>query len=90
MTEKKKKLKIMSLSVEPETQDLLRVSAKRYGCSVSELMRKLVKGYLDLVVNDGEKIPVVLRIPAELVETPEELRVWLNVKVGAIVNALAD
>lgn len=85
-----KKLKIMSLSVEPEMQDLLKASAKKYGCSVSELMRKLVKGYLDLIVNDGEKIPVVLRIPTEVVDNPDELRIWLNSKFDAIVHALTS
>lgn len=89
MTEKKK-LKIMSLSVEPEMQDLLKASAKKYGCSVSELCRKLVRGYLDLVVNDGDKVPVVLRIPTELTDTPEQLRAWLNIKTDAIVNALTS
>jgi hypothetical protein len=83
-----KKLKIMSLSIEPEMQDLLKVSAKKAGCSVSSLIRKLVEKHLNLLVNEGEEIPVILKIPTHYKEDEVELRKWLGQKTEAIVKAL--
>lgn len=83
------KTKIMSLSVEPEMQDLLKASAKKLGCSVSSLVRNLVNKYLDVLVDDNDEVKVMLRIPAHLKEDPEALRNWLCVKTDALVNALS-
>ena len=47
----------MSLSIEPEMQEQLKVSAKKMGWSVSELVRKLVSKHLDLVANNGDGFP---------------------------------
>ncbi|MHA2427944.1 MAG: hypothetical protein ACXADB_07970 [Candidatus Hermodarchaeia archaeon] len=85
MNEKKK---IMSLSVEPEMHILLKKSSKKMGWSTSQLVRELVSKYLDLVVQDEETIPVILRIPAEYKENPEKLKQWLTIKVEAIHKAL--
>jgi hypothetical protein len=83
-----KKLKIMSLSIEPEMQDLLKASAKKAGCSVSHLIRDLVNKHLTLIVNEGEEIPVILKVPTHLKGDEAGLRQWLTVKVEAIVKAL--
>lgn len=80
--------KVMSLSIEPEMQENLKVSAKKMGWSVSELIRRLVSKHLDLVVNDGDEIPVILKIPAELKGNEEKLLLWLNSKSQVIVKAL--
>jgi hypothetical protein len=85
-----KKLKIMSLSIEPEMQDLLKASAKKAGCSVSSLIRNLVEKHLSLIVNDGDEIPVILKIPTHLKDDPEGLQKWLGIKVEAIVKALSS
>lgn len=85
-----KKSKIMSLSVEPEMQELLKNSAKKLGYSVSQLVRDLVDKHLDLLVNDGEKIPVILWVPVNLRDDSEGLRDWLNVKTEAITKALSS
>ena len=85
----KKKLKIMSLSVEPEMHELLKESAKKMGWSTSQLVRELVNRYLDLVVQDNEDMqPVVLRIPGKVREDKEKLREWLQFKANAIADAL--
>jgi|SaaInlV_100m_DNA_2_1039680.scaffolds.fasta_scaffold03886_11 hypothetical protein len=84
-----KKLKIMSLSVEPEMQELLKNSSKKMGCSVSSLVRDLVDKHIDLIVNDGEEIPVILKIPTSLRGNPEDLKVWLDSRVSGIVKALS-
>lgn len=79
---------IMSLSVTEEVRDLLRVSAKIKKCSVSGLVRELVDKYLSLIVPEGNKIPVILKIPGELKGKEEELRRWLEIKSNTIVKAL--
>jgi len=90
MTEKKK-LKIMSLSVEPEMHELLKESAKIKGWSTSQLMRELVDRYLDLIVpknGTDETTGVVLRIPGKLKDDQEALTEWMNVKSNCIISAL--
>jgi hypothetical protein len=85
-----KKLKIMSLSIEPKMQDLLKASAKKAGCSVSSLIRDLVDKHLSLIVNEGDEIPVILKVPAHLKGDENDLRKWLYVKTDAIVKALCQ
>jgi len=84
----KKQHEIMSLSVEPDMVELLNTSAKKMGWSRSELVRRLVRKHLDLLVNEDEKIPVILRVPQELKGNEEELRAWLAQKVEGITAAL--
>lgn len=83
-----KQHKIMSLSLEPDMVELLNVSAKKMGWSRSELMRRLIGRHLDLLVNEEEKIPVILRVPKELKNNESELRKWLNQKTEGITAAL--
>ena len=83
-----KNTKVMSLSVKPEMQSLLKVSAKQVGCSVSELVRRLVDGHLSLVTKDEDVTPVILKIPNQFVGDAEGLRTWLGVKVNGIVHVL--
>jgi hypothetical protein len=84
----KKQHEIMSLSVEPEMVELLSNAAKKMGWSRSELIRKLVQKHLDLLLNEDEKIPIILRVPQELKGNELELRRWLNQKVEGITAAL--
>ena len=82
------KYKIVSLSIDPEMHETLKTSAKKLGTSVSKLVRDLVDKHLNLVVNDDEDIPVILKIPIHLKEDPEGLEQWLNAKTKAIAKAL--
>ncbi len=84
-----KKLKIMSISIAPELEEALKEAKKKSGNSVSQLVSDLVEKYLKLVVNDGEEIPVVLKIPTKYKGQAELLRNWIDIKKEAIVNALA-
>jgi predicted DNA-binding protein len=87
---KENKIKIMSLSLDPEMHELIKNSAKKLGHkNVSQLIRDLVSKYLDLLVNDAEDIPVILRVPNSIKDDPESLRAWLKVKMDAIANALS-
>lgn len=85
---KNMKLKIMSLSIEPELHELLKSSSKKAGCSVSSLIRELVEKHLSLIVNEGEDIPIILKIPTHLKGEEEDLRNWLTPRVEAIIKAL--
>lgn len=84
------KKKSMSLSIDPEMQKLLKVSAKKAGKTVSELVRDLVEKHLGLLVNEGEEIPIIIKVPMQLKQDEVNLRAWLGVKVDAIVKALSD
>lgn len=77
---------VMSMSIKPEMQNLIRGSAKKAGCSTSELMRTLVDKCLSLVVNDGSETPIILKIPNDIKNDPSELKAWLNVKSDALVH----
>ena len=83
------KIKIMSLSLDPEMHELVKNSAKKLGHkNVSQLIRDLISKYLDLLVNDADETPVIIRVPNHLKENPEDLKNWLSVKVEAISKAL--
>jgi hypothetical protein len=85
-----KKLKIMSLSLDPEMYELIKSSAKKLGHkNVSQMIRDLISKYLDLLVNDSDDTPIILRVPSSVKENPEELRSWLNSKVENITKALS-
>jgi hypothetical protein len=87
----KEKHEPMSLSISPEMKELLQNSAKKAGKKgVSDLLRELINDYLPLMVNEGEEIPVILKVPAYLREDAEKLRAWMNIKTNAIVNRLCN
>ena len=85
-----KKAKNMSIAADPEMQSLLKVSAKKLGCSVSELIRTLVTKHLNLIVNEDDKIPIILRIPSELKGDTEGVKVWMDARVAQIVKAVGE
>lgn len=83
-----KKNNIMSLSLDPETQDKLRLHAKqKTNGNVSKLIRDMVDKYL--VVED-DVIPVILRIPIALKGDQENLKSWLDAKVSAVIKVLSN
>jgi len=84
------KFAIMSLSVKPEMQELLKTSGKKMGISVSQIVRTLVDKYLGLIVNDGSEIPVIFKVPADLKGKPEELKAWFATRTDAVVKKLSD
>lgn len=69
--------------------ELIKSSAKKLGHkNVSQLIRDLVSKYLDLMVNEKDEIPVIIRIPNEL--KGENLKKWLYKKSDAIFDALSE
>lgn len=87
---KDSKTKIVSLSLEPEMHEAVKEAAKKLGHkNVSQVMRDLVSKFLGLLVNDSDEVPVIIRVPGNLLGDPEGLRLWLKAKSEAIADALA-
>ena len=84
-----KKIKNTSIAMDQDTKELLRVSAIKKKTTSSGIVRELITNYLDLVVNDADETPVILRIPADKKNNPEMLRAWLEIKVVALGKAFA-
>jgi len=83
------KTKIMSLSLDENMYNLIKDSSKKLGHkNVSQMIRELISKYLDLLINDDDEIPVIIKIPSELVEDKDELRSWLDSRIDAIVKSL--
>ena len=83
-----KKTTIMSLSLDPEIQEKLRLYAKqKTEGNVSKLVRYLAEKYL---IEEDTIIPVILKIPVQLKGDQENLKKWLDLKVQGIVNALSN
>jgi antitoxin component of RelBE/YafQ-DinJ toxin-antitoxin module len=83
-----KKAKNMSIAIDPEMQSLLKVSAKKLGWSTSELIRTLVTRYLDLVVNEDEKVSVVITVESDFETTLKSAAEKLNITVSEMVQTL--
>lgn len=83
-----KKNNIMSLSLDPDTQDKLRLHAKqKTNGNVSKLIRDMVDKYL---VADDDVIPVIIKIPIHLKGDQENLQKWLETRTQAVVKALSS
>ena len=86
----KKKFEVMSLSIDPELHSQLKFAAKKQQASVSKVLRDLVEKHLDLVANDGNEIPIILRVPAQLKGDEEGLKNWFSGRVDGIVKKLSE
>jgi hypothetical protein len=83
-----KKNNIMSLSLDLDTQDKLRLHAKqKTNGNVSKLIREMVDKYL---ITDDNVIPVILKIPIDLKGDHDNLQKWLETKTQAVVKALSN
>ena len=80
----------MSLSISPDVHLELKSAAKKGGfSSVSKMLRELIDRHLDLLVNDSEEIPIILRVPGNLRGDKTGLESWFSKKSTAIVDALS-
>lgn len=83
-----KKTNIMSLSLDPDTQDKLRSYAKqKTNGNVSKLIRDMVEKFL---VPEDDIIPVILRVPIHLKGDAENLKTWLDTKMQAVHKVLSN
>ena len=77
-----KKVNVMSLSLDTETEDKLKLHAKqKTNGNVSKLIRDMIDKYL--IVEDNV-IPVILKIPIDLKGDHDNLKKWLETKTQAV------
>lgn len=85
---KENKAKIISISLEPDMHDLIKSSAKKMGHkNVSQLIRDLISKYLNLMLNENDEVPILIKVPNSLKN--EKLKEWLYKKSDAICEALS-
>jgi hypothetical protein len=85
-----KKSNIMSLSVEPEMQEHMKREAKKKQISVSKLIRDLIDKYLPEGEEGDAVDTVILKIPRDLRQSPDELKKWMELRCSGIVKALSS
>lgn len=92
--------KVMSIAIDPNLQEELKKYAKRRGQSVSSYVQSLVEKGLKIDVDeepmivgkpaDGSAKPVVLRVPASLLDgDPEALKAWMEAKIVGFVSKIS-
>lgn len=82
-----KKKQILSLSLDLDVQEKLKLAAKqKTEGNVSKLIRDMVEKYLCL---EDNVIPVILKIPVELKGNKEALEEWMKIKLLAISTTLS-
>lgn len=83
------KSKIVSLSLDLETHEAIKVASKKLGHkNASQVVRDLISKYLCLLVNDTDDISVIIRIPGDVARDERRLREWLGAKAEAIADAV--
>lgn len=84
------KNKIVSISLDSEMHDSIKKVATRLGHNnSSQVVRELISKYLWLISNDSDYVPVIIKIPSELLGKEDDLRDWLGLKAEAIADALS-
>lgn len=85
-----KSIKNMSIAIDKEMKEIIESAAKKTGKSNSSFVRDIVEKYINLEVNDGEEINIVLQIPVAFKSKNKEtdLRAWLQSKTNEIVKVL--
>jgi hypothetical protein len=93
-----KNKKVMSIAIRPELQDELKKFSKRKGLSSSAYIGNLVEQALKLNPDDDpivvgkpmdeEVVPVVLKIPSNLVNDYGKLKAWMDVQSNGILKAM--
>ncbi|MEI7485970.1 MAG: hypothetical protein WCJ72_00955 [Chryseobacterium sp.] len=82
-----KKVNIMSLSMDLDIQDRLKIVAKKRDVSVSKLIRDLADKFL----NEEDNVDmVVLKIPKDLRKEKVMLKSWIDQRVELIVKTLSS
>ena len=82
-----KKVNIMSLSMDLDIQDRLKIVAKKRDVSVSKLIRDLADKFL----NEEDNVDmVVLKIPKDIRKEKVMLKSWIDQRVELIVKTLSS
>jgi predicted DNA-binding protein len=83
-----KKTNIMSLSIDPEIQEKIKIVAKKRNVSSSKLVRDIVEKHLSHSEEDIDT--VVFKVPATVKTNAKDLRDWFSVRVESVVKALTS
>lgn len=83
-----KKANIMSLSIDPEIQEKIKVIAKKRNISSSKLVRDIVEKHLSHSEEDIDT--VVFKVPEHVKKNAKELEDWFLVRVKSVVKALVS
>jgi Arc/MetJ-type ribon-helix-helix transcriptional regulator len=83
------KAKIVSISLDPEMHEAIKSASNKLGHkNASQVVRDLISKYLGLLVNEADDVPVIIRVPGDILGDEERLRAWLTSKAEAIADAL--
>lgn len=93
-----KNKKVMSIAIRPELHEQLRKLSKRKGQSASTYVGNLLEQAMKLNPDDDpivvgkpvdeEVVPVVLKIPQNLIKNYDRLKNWMDVQSNGIVTAM--
>lgn len=88
----------MSIAIRPELHEQLRKLSKRKGQSASTYVGNLLEQAMKLNPDDDpivvgkpvdeEVVPVVLKIPQNLIKNYDRLKNWMDVQSNGIVTAM--
>jgi len=82
-----KKANIMSLSMDVDIQEKLKVVAKKRNVSVSKLIRDLADKY----INEEDNVDtVILKVPKDLRTQPDALRAWISQRTDLVIKTLTS
>ncbi len=82
-----KKGNILSLSMDADIQEKLKIVAKKRNVSVSKLVRDLADKFL----NEEDNVDmVILKVPKDFRKDVEKLRSWLNHRTEAVISTLTS
>jgi len=83
-----KKANIMSLSIDPEIQEKIKIVAKKRNISSSKLVRDIMEKHLGFAEEDIDT--VVFKVPSHVKKSELDLKNWFLVRVDSVVKALVD
>lgn len=82
-----KKSNIMSLSMDVDIQEKLKIVAKKRNVSVSKLIRDLADKY----INEEDNVDmVILKVPKELRTQSDALRAWIVQRTDLVIKTLTS
>lgn len=81
-----KKNNIMSLAMDLDFQDKIKLIAKKRNKSVSAFVRECLEKFIDS--DDNPVYTVILKIPTNLKTDKKQMQNWLDVRVSSILKTL--
>lgn len=83
-----KKNNIMSLAMDLDFQEKIKLIAKKRNKSVSAFVRECLEKFIDS--DDNPVYTVILKIPTNLKSEKKQMQEWLDVRVQSILKTLTS